>query len=536
MKALGMFMALAAGSLWAQQDSGPVTFDRILHSEREPQNWLTYSGTTFGQRHSLLTQITPENVNKLELQWVFQAKSLEKFEATPLVVDGVMYTVQAPDDVFALDAASGRIFWSLNYSPHPKAGPCCGRVNRGLAILGDTLYMGTIDAHLLAIDAKNGQVLWNTTVAPVEEFYAITHAPLIVKDKVIVGTAGGDRGVGGFIAAFDAKTGKEVWRFHTIPQPGEPNFGTWSGDSWKKGGAAIWNTGSYDPETNLTFWGTGNPAPDWDGRKRLGDNLYSDSVLALDADTGKLQWYYQFTPHDEVDYDATQVAVLADLQWKGAPRKVMLWANRNGLMYVLDRSTGEFLLGKPFVKVNWMNGFDEKGRPMRVPGKVPSAEGTLIMPTVLGATNWYPPSYSPSTGLFYIPLWENTATRAMLGAFPKGVGNNPMGAVNLQQDFKTEDEGYGAVSAFDPKTGERKWEFKMTDITWAGVLTTASDLLFSGGREGYFFALDDRTGKLLWKASLGGQVNSGPMTYEVGGKQYVAVSAGQALFTFALRE
>lgn len=525
----------AAFSLQAQQNPDSVTFDRILHAQNEPQNWLTYSGTTFSQRHSLLTQITPENVNKLELQWVFQARSLEKFEATPLVVNGVMYTVQAPDDVFALDAATGRIFWTLNYSPHPKASPCCGRVNRGLAILGDTLFMGTIDAHLLAIDAKNGQVLWNTTVAPVEESYAITHAPLIVKDKVIVGTAGGDRGIGGIIAAYDAKTGKEVWRFHTIPQPGDPHFGTWAGDSWKKGGAAIWNTGSYDPETNLTFWGTGNPAPDWDGRNRLGDNLYSDSVLALDADTGKLKWFYQFTPHDEVDYDATQVPVLADIDWKGSPRKVMLWANRNGLMYVMDRNTGEFLLGKPFVRVNWMSGFDEKGRPMRVPGKVPSLGGTLIMPTVLGATNWYPPSFNPRTGWFYIPLWENTATKATLGAFPKGVGNNPMGAVNLQPDFKTEDEGYGAVSAFDPQTGERKWEFKMTDITWAGVLTTDSDLLFSGGREGYFFALDDRTGKLLWKASLGGQINSGPMTYAVNGKQYVAVSAGSALFTFALR-
>jgi len=531
-KTRAILTLLATCALKAQT---PVTFDRILHAAAEPQNWLTYSGTTFSQRHSLLTQITPENVNKLELQWVFQAKSLEKFEATPLVVDGVLYTVQAPDDVFALDAATGRIFWNYNYSPHPKSRTCCGRVNRGLAILGDTLFMGTIDAHLIALDAKTGQVLWNTTVAPVEEFYSITHAPLVVKDKVIVGTAGGDIGIGGIIAAFDARTGKEVWRFHTIPQPGEPNFGTWAGDSWKKGGAAIWNTGSYDPQTNLTFWGTGNPQPDWDGSKRLGDNLYSDSVVALDADTGKLKWYYQFTPHDEVDYDATQVPVLADIEWQGAPRKVMLWANRNGLMYVFDRSTGQFLSGKPFVKVNWMNGFDEKGRPMRVPGKVPTPEGTLIMPTVLGATNWYPPSFSPRTGWFYIPLWENTATRAIQGKFPKGVGNNPMGAVNLQTDFKTEDEGYGAVRAYDPKTGERKWEFKMTDITWAGVLTTESDLLFSGGREGYFYALDDRTGKLLWKASLGGQINNAPMSYAVQGKQYIAVSAGQAMFTFALR-
>ena len=535
MKKCAFLILLAAGSLAAQQNSSSISFNRILHAGSEPQNWLTYSGTEFGQRHSLLTQITPENVNRLELQWVFQAKSLEKFEATPLVVNGVLYTVQPPDDVFALDAATGRIFWSYTYNPHPKSRTCCGRVNRGLAILGDTLFMGTIDAHLLALDAKTGQVLWNTEVADPTQYYSITHAPLVVKDKVIVGTAGGDIGIGGILAAFDVHTGKEVWRFHTIPQPGEPGHDTWAGDSWKKGGAAIWNTGSYDPETNLTFWGTGNPQPDWDGRKRLGDNLYSDSVLALDADTGKLKWFYQFTPHDEMDYDSTQVPVLADIDWHGAPRKVMLWANRNGLMYVLDRDTGQFLMGQPFTNVNWMSGFDEKGRPMRVPGKVPTPEGSTIMPTVLGGTNWYPPSFSPRTGWFYIPMWGNSGSIVTEGGRPKATGNTPMGAVNLQTNLKIDKEGYGAVAAFDPKTGERKWEFKMNDITWAGVLTTESDLLFSGGREGYFYALDDRTGKLLWKASLGGQINSGPMSYAVNGKQYIAVSAGQALFTFALR-
>lgn len=534
MKASLFFIVLSTGWLLAQQPPESVSFDRILHAQNEPQNWLTYSGTTFGQRHSLLTQITPENVSQLKLQWVFQAHSLEKFEATPLVVNGVLYTVQPPDDVFALDATTGRIFWSYNYNPHPKARTCCGRVNRGLAILGDTLFMGTIDAHLIALDAKTGQVIWNTEVADPTKYYSITHAPLVVKDKVIIGTAGGDIGIRGMIAAFDVHTGKEVWRFYTIPGPGEPGNDTWAGDSWKKGGAAIWNTGAYDPETNLTFWGTGNPQPDWDGRKREGDDLYSDSVVALDADTGKLKWFYQFTPHDEMDYDSTQVPVLANIDWHGAPRKVMLWANRNGLMYVLDRDSGQFLMGKPFVRVNWMNGFDEKGRPMRVPGKVPTPEGSLIMPTVLGGTNWYPPSFSPRTGLFYISSWQNSGTIATEGGRPKATGITPMGAVNMQTNLKTEDEGYGAVQAFDPKTGERKWEFKMNDITWAGVLTTDSDLLFSGGREGYFYALDDRTGKLLWKISLGGQINSGPMSYAVNGRQYIAVSAGTALFTFAL--
>lgn len=538
MKICLILIILAAGwlPLPAQQSTGPVSFDRILHAQDEPQNWLTYSGTTFGQRHSPLTEITPENVDKLELQWVFQARSLEKFEATPLVINGVLYTVQAPNDVVALDAATGRIFWTYLYTPSPKARTCCGRVNRGLAILGDTLFMGTIDAHLIALDAKTGLPIWNTTVADAGGAYSITHAPLIIKDKVVIGTAGGDMGARGFIAAYDARTGKEAWRFHTIPEPGEPGHETWAGDSWKHGGAAIWNTGSYDPETNLTFWGTGNPGPDWDGRERAGDNLYSDSVVALDADTGKLKWFYQFTPHDEVDYDSTQVPVLADIDFKGAPRKVMLWANRNGLMYVLDRNTGQFLLGKPFTQVNWMSGFDEKGRPMRVPGKVPTAAGSTIMPTVLGGTNWYPPSYSPRTGWFYIPLWENSGTIAIEGGRPKAIGNTPMGASTLQTNLKLEEEGYGAVRAFDPKTGERKWEFKMNDITWAGVLTTESDLLFSGGREGYFYALDDRTGKLLWKASLGGQINSAPMSYALNGRQYIAVSAGTALFTFALRQ
>src|SRR5579863_7493838 len=341
-------LAFVIGSVWGQG----VTFDRLLHADREPQNWLTYSGTVNGQRYSALNQITPANVKNLELQWVWQAKSVEKFETTALVVDGVLYTIEAPNNVYALDAVTGRIFWTLTYTPAPEARPCCGRVNRGLAILGDTLYMGTLDSHVIAIDAKTGKIIWNTTVGVAAQRggYPITHAPLIVKDKVIVGLAGGDGPIRAYIAAFDAKTGKEVWRFYTIPGEGEPGHETWSGDSWKTGGAAIWNTGAYDPDTNLTFWGTGNPAPDTNGDVRLGDNLYSDCVLALDADTGKLKWYYQFTPHDTMDYDSTQVPVLADFEFKGKPRKAMLWANRNGVFYVLDRTTGEFLLGKPFIK------------------------------------------------------------------------------------------------------------------------------------------------------------------------------------------
>src|SRR6266702_2095043 len=288
MSARFLLLVSIAGSLCVPLPA-QVTFDRILHASQEPQNWLTYSGTTLSQRFSQLNQITPANVKNLELQWVYQTRSLEKYEATALVIDGIMYTVQAPNDVIALDAVTGRVFWTYSYNPAPEARPCCGRVNRGLAVLGDTLFMGTIDAHLVAIDAKNGRPLWNTTTARAKSGYAITHAPLVLKDKVIIGTAGGEYGIRGFIAAYDAHTGREAWRFNTIPGPGEPGHETWEGDSWQTGGGPVWMTGSYDPTLNLTYWGVGNPSPDWNGDVRPGDNLFSDSVVALDADTGKLK-------------------------------------------------------------------------------------------------------------------------------------------------------------------------------------------------------------------------------------------------------
>jgi alcohol dehydrogenase (cytochrome c) len=534
------FALLMAGALPAQ-----VSFDRILNAGKEPQNWLTYSGNMLSQRYSPLAQVTPQNVKNLELKWVFQARSLEKFEATPLVVDGVMYTVQAPNDIVALDPVSGRVFWTYSYSPSPLSRPCCGRVNRGVAVVGDTLFMGTIDAHIIAVDAKNGKPLWNTAVAKPESGYAITHAPLVIKDKVIVGVAGGEFGIRGFIAAYDIKTGKEDWRFYTIPGPGEPGHETWAGDSWKTGGASVWMTGSYDAQLNLTYWGIGNAGPDYNGDERGGDNLYSSSVVALDADTGKIKWHYQFSPHDEFDYDAVQVPVLADIVWQGQPRRVMLWANRNGFFYVLDRATGKFLLGKPFVEVNWAKGFDEAGRPMRVAGKLPTPEGTVIFPGNQGGTNWYSPSFSPRTGLFYIPSWVNYSSVYLKAKeeYEEGkrfVGTSPRSLIGGLQgariNTRKEDEGYGAVRAIDPMTGDRKWEFKMNDVTDAGILTTGSDLLFSGGREGYFYALDARNGELLWKANVGGAVASGPMSYSVNGKQYIAISAGSSLFVFGLRE
>ena len=533
-------LLMAAAWLPAQ-----VPYERLVRAGENPQDWLTYSGSYLGQRYSALDQITPGNIQNLEQKWVFQARSIEKFEATPLVVDGVMYTVQAPNDIVALDAVTGRIFWIYSYSPAPQARPCCGRVNRGLAILGNTLFMGTVDAHIVAVDATSGHLLWNTKVADPLAGYAITHAPLVVKDKVIVGTAGGEYGIRGFLAAYDVRTGKEVWRFNTIPGPGEKGHETWAGDSWKHGGASVWITGSYDPELNLTYWGIGNPGPDFNADMRLGDNLYSDCAVALDADTGKLKWYFQFTPHDDFDFDAVQVPVLADLDWKGARRRVLLWANRNGFFYVLDRTNGEFLQGTPFAKITWAKGLDEKGRPMRAANMVPTPDGTKIYPGNQGATNWYSPSYSPHTGWFYIPIWDNYYSvylnekiqfnegRLFAGALPR----SPVALIRPPQIVnRAVEDGYGAIRAFDPQTGDRKWEYKMTDVTDSGILTTASDLLFVGGREGYFLAMDARNGELLWKAVVGGQVSAGPMSYSVNGKQYVAISAGNVLFVYGLRQ
>lgn len=541
----------AAGSFLAVLLPGQVSFDSILHASNEPQNWLTYGGNYSSQRYSLLTTLTRTNVQNLELKWVWHPKYLEKMEATPIVVNGVLYAVQNSEAV-AMDAATGRIFWTFHYAVPPESNQYL-MVVKGLAMAGDRLFWATYDGHLIAIDAKTGKAIWNKVIVDWHKGYQLNVAPLIVKDTVILGPATNEEGANCWVGAYDVKTGDELWRFYTAPvSADDPVAKTWAGESWKHGGSPIWVTGSYDPETNTTFWGTGNPNAGWNGDNRGGDDLYSDSVVALDADTGKLKWYYQFTPHDEYDWDSVQVPVLANIDWQGKPRKVMLWANRNGFFYVLDRTSGKFLLGKAFVKQTWNVGFDEAGRPMKAPGIDPKPmSGLTVFPGGQGGTNWYSPSFSPRTGLFYVSTWDNYGGPVGKGPIQEwkeggkytGMASRPSGTGTRAArarfrgtpiEYRTEDEGYGAVRAIDPRTGDKKWEFKMVDYTESGVLTTASNLLFAGGREGIFFALDAATGALLWHVNLGGTVASGPVTYAVDGKQYVAVCGDSAMYAFGL--
>ena len=535
--------ALLAAPVHAQ-----IPYERILQAEDEPESWLTYNGSYMSQRYSRLTQIDQENVGDLELRWLLQNQVFGAWQSTPIVADGVMYLTERPNSIMAVDPITGRVFWKYVHTPAENSLVCCGANNRGVAVLDDRVFMGTLDARLVAVDRINGELLWDVEVGDVNLAYSVTMAPLAVKDKIIVGVGGGEFGIRGYVAAFYAETGELAWKTYTIPGPGEPGHETWEDDDWQYGGAPVWITGSFDPEENLTYWGVGNPGPDWNAAQRPGDNLYSDSVIALDADTGELRWYFQFTPNDGYDYDAVQVPVLADMEWQGAQRKLMLWANRNGYFYVLDRTDGEFLLGNPFVRVNWSSGLDENGRPI----PTPQPEGMPTWPGNQGGTNWYPPSWSPRTELFYFSAWEDYATiyeaeeseyvpgRAFLGGGfdvltpvpgAPGVG---IGRTNPINNW-TDEVGHASLKALDPRTGEEVWEFEQFDVSDSGMLTTATDLLFTGGREGYIHALDAASGELLWNRNLGGQIVMPPITFMIDGVQYLSFISGHVLATFALR-
>jgi alcohol dehydrogenase (cytochrome c) len=540
---LVILLLVCAATLAAQQARPPalpalpalVTSAEILGGlPADGSRWLTFGGNYSNQRHSPLKQITPENVSRLVPKWTFQTGTLGNFETTTLLRDNILYVTGPQNVAWALDARTGREIWRYRRElPATGLTACCGLVNRGFGVLGDKLFMTTLDAHLLALDMKTGAVQWDAILENYKIGYASTIAPLVVKDKVIVAVAGGEFGIRGFIDAYDAQSGKRAWRFYTIPGPGEPGNDTWAGDSWKTGGAGVWVTGAYDPEQNLVFYGTGNPGPDYHSDSRKGDNLYSASVVALDADSGKLRWHYQFTPHDVHDWDATEVPILGDITIAGQPRKVLMFANRNGFYYTLDRTTGKVIVAKPFVTTTWAKEISNDGRPIEIPGNTPDEEGSRTCPDITGGTNFWPPTFDPNTQTFFVNAREVCATfYAWKPEFTQGERFTG-GAAQREQG----PDVYGALRAINPATGERKWEFRYINPSTAGLLTTASGLIFSGDGEGNLLALDSRSGKLLWHYQMGATMHgTSPITYMLDGRQHVLVPAGTTLTAWALPE
>jgi alcohol dehydrogenase (cytochrome c) len=515
----------------AQQN---VTYDEILHAAQHAQDWLTYGGNYSSWRYSELKQVDTSNVDQLKMQWVYQLSHQGIFESTPIVEGGIMYVTEPPTTVTALDVHTGRPVWEWT-APEPRRLLTIGLfpTNRGVAVLGDSVYVATIDAHLACLDAKTGALKWMTEVGDNAAGVAITQAPLALDGKIIVGMGGGEAGLRGYIDAYDAKTGKRLWRLYAVPSAGEAGVNTWEDDSWKYGGATTWNTGSYDPETNTIFWGTGNPAPDWNGDARKGDNLYSCSLLAINADTGKMKWYFQFSPHETHDWDSAEPPILFDAKINGQMRHLVVQANRNAFYYVLDRDTGKFITGQAFAKQTWAKGLDANGRPIELPNNQPTKKGNLIYPSITGAVNWTSPSYSPLTGFVYVDTREQGAVYykgnpTMEPANPADTGGGG------GQKVIGGDQMYSAVRALEGTTGDRKWQFKMVGDSWTGTLATAGNLVFCADAEGNFFALNAATGRPLWHVQLGNSVRANPITYEVDGKQYVEAAAGNSVFTFSL--
>jgi alcohol dehydrogenase (cytochrome c) len=506
---------------------GQVTFERLVNATKEPQNWLTYSGDYAGRRFSPLDQINTANARSLVAKWVYQTAATGKFETTPLVVDGILYATGQDDRAFALDARTGRPIWLYQRQLPADIRPCCGRVNRGLAILGDKVFMATLDAHVIALDTKTGNLIWDISAVDYKSGYSFTLAPLAVKNFIVVGISGGEYGIRGFIDAYDADTGTRRWRFYTVPGPGEPGHESWEGDSWKIGGAPAWITGTYDPATNQLFWPTGNPSPSNRGEGRAGDNLYSNTLLALDADTGKLNWHFQFTKHDEHDWDATQVPIMIDAGGK----HLLAQANRNGFFYVLDRTNGKLLSANAYAKTTWSGGKDAEGRPVANKESSPTPEGRTVCPGAIGSTNWMSPTFDSQTGLFYVTAREECDIFSTAPQ-PYEAGHAYYGSAYFPSD-KAEPY-WGALRALDPNNGQVKWEFRHISPTYSGVLSTAGGLLFTGDAEGNFIALDAASGKPLWHFQMGGAVYASPIAFAVDGKEYVAIAAGSSLYTFGL--
>ncbi len=498
-------------------------------------DWSSYNGSDTSNRHSPLAQIDRESVANLAAQWFFPIDGMPMIEGTPVVISGVMY-VTAVNQVYALDATTGREIW--RYSQPRTEGlvgdPAIG-LNRGVAVRDNLLFTVTDHAHVVALERSTGELVWDVEMDDYREHYGAVAAPLVVDDLVMAGVSAGDTGLRGFLDAYDAVTGERAWRFWTIPAPGEPGSETWGDpDVLRRGCGATWLTGSYDQELDLLYWPTGNPCPDLNGDLRPGDNLYTNSVVALRPKTGALVWHYQFTPHDTHDWDAQEPLLLIDEEFRGRPRKLLIQGNRNGFFYVLDRATGEFLLGEPFVTQTWADGIDDTGRPIVRPGSDPTEAGSDVCPAIRGATNWWATSYHPGTQLFYLLAHESCMTytkndrgwqrgRSWLG----GTARLADGSVN--QKF---------IRAIDIQTGRIVWSYAQTGKaqTYSGVLSTDGDVVFFGEDSGAFAALDAHTGEPLWHFQANQDWKASPMTYMVGGRQYVAIASGLGFWAFALPE
>lgn len=530
---------------WAVEAAGrpavyaPLNVDneQLLDAARRPGEWLTYNGDMSGHRHSALDQINAGNVGQLKVAWAAQLRQATKpLSATPIVAGGLIFVTEAPDGVVALDATTGQLVWRYRRPIDPAKLPlCCGAFNRGVAVFGNRVFVGTLDAHLVALDAVTGLKVWEAEVAPAAKGYSITSAPLALDGQVIIGVAGGEFGIRGLIASFSAQDGRRIWQFDVVPAKGESGNESWAGDSWKSGGGSTWSTGAYDKALDLIYWTTGNPWPPLDGSVRKGDNLYTNSVVALDRRTGKLKWHFQFTPSDVHDWDAAQQPVLADVDWKGQTVPALLLANRNAFYYVLDRRDGRFLSATPFVKQSWAKGFDAKGYPQRNPESEPSREGTLTWPWMHGGTNWWPPSYDPKRRLHFVPTVD-AATMYLSVTGEYTPGQMTMGGATR---LAAGQPAVMAIKAIDPQTGQSRWSTRLDRGDFhqysriCGLLSTDGDIVF-GGFEDRLVALHADTGAMLWQFSPGGLTNAAPVTYLAGGRQYVAVIAGNVLFTFSL--
>ena len=522
----------AAGSATTVVNSPELTYERIRGAAREPHNWLTYWGNYQGTHYSALPQITTANVGRLQAAWALQLPGSSVLEATPLVVDGVMYTSGPPGVVVALDAATGRQIWRYQRTQKVRNPNEINPYNRGVAILGHRLFVGTLDAALVALDTRTGALLWEIQMADPMQGFSITSPPLPVKNMIVAGIAGGEFGIRGFIDAYDPATGARLWRFSSIPGPGEFGHDTWTGESWKNGCGATWLPGSYDPDLDLIYWAIGNPCPLYNGPAREGDNLFTSSVVALDPAAGRRKWHYQFSPHDTHDWDSNQDMMLVDRRFHGEPRQLLMHADRNGHFYVLDRTNGTFLAATPFTTQTWSRGFDANGRAIAAADSQASAAGTVIAPSIGGATNFQAPSYSPATGLFYL-AYQDGGQRYFTDAQPFEPGRQYPGGRGAASGQPRS----AGIKAIDPENGKTVWSFALTQggLT-SGVLATGGGVVFAASKEGYLFALDARTGASLWRFQTGAAIDASPISYAVNGRQFVAVSAGNVVYSFALPE